>query len=174
MCTFSCKIKFSVRSSRKCNIALKKITDDAVGTADHKINRFFVIFVMSCTHGIFKVIIIIVFSAQHADTALCKEGIRLICLLFGDHQDVCALREVQGTVKACCSRSYDNDVVIFFHFLCPRTGDAGFSFRFGLCFLFCDYTTRHVRCQDTCVYYCKGVRKYAGKGIQTGNVVGQS
>lgn len=43
-----------------------------------------------------------------------------------------------------------------------------------LCFLFCDYTTRHVRCQDTCVYYCKGVRKYAGKGIQTENVVGQS
>lgn len=27
-----------------------------------------------------------------------------------------------------------------------------------LCFLFCDYTTRHVGCQDTCVYYCKGER----------------
>ena len=134
MCTFSGKIKFSVRSSRKCNIALKKITDDAVGAADHKINRFFVIFVMSCTHGIFKVIIIIVFSAQHADTALCKERIRLIRFLFGDHQDVCALREVQGTVKARCSCSYDNDVVIFFHFLCPRAGDAGFSFGFGFVF----------------------------------------
>ena len=31
----------------------------------------------------------------------------------------------------------------------------GFVF---LCFLICDYTTRHVRCQDTCVYYCKGER----------------
>ena len=31
----------------------------------------------------------------------------------------------------------------------------GFVF---LCFLICDYTTRHVRCQDTYVYWCKEIR----------------
>ena len=92
---------------------------------------------MARAHGIFKVIIIIFFSSEHADTALCQKGVGLIRLLFGQHQYFHSGRQIQCTVETCGSCSYDNDIVIFFHFCFLVPVDAGFSVGFCI-FMFSD------------------------------------
>ena len=75
VCTFSCKCKLAILCTHKIYISPQQITDDIVGTSDHQIDRSFIIFIMPCTHGVFKIVLVIIFTTQHADTALCQKRI---------------------------------------------------------------------------------------------------
>ena len=68
---------------------------------------------------------------------LCQKGVGLIRLLFGQHQYFHSGRQIQCTVETCGSCSYDNDIVIFFHFCFLVPVDAGFSVGFCI-FMFSD------------------------------------
>ena len=75
MCTFSGECKLAVFIALENNIMSEKITDNAVGAPDHEFHSFFIVFVVTCTHGILEVVLIIPLTAEHTDAALCKEGV---------------------------------------------------------------------------------------------------
>ena len=128
MCAFSGECEFAICITFEGDIVADEIADDAVGTADHEVYGFFVVFVMACTHGVFKIVVIVFFSAEHADSALCKKGIRLVCLLFCDHQNFHPGRQIQSAVKPCGSGSYYYGVVIFIHFFILLPDNPDFPF----------------------------------------------
>ena len=143
MCSLSGKCQISQTIPCKIHMITQKISDNIIGAADHQIYCPFIILIMSCPHGIFKIIFIVIFAAQHTDSALCQEWIWLVCLLLGDKQDFRFLRKVQRTVQSGCPCSHNNDIIMFFHL----------SFLTS-CLIFvclCNYTPRIYRCQDTCI-----------------------
>ena len=75
MCTFSGECKLAVLIALEGDVMADKIADNAVGASDHEFHSFFIVFVVTCTHGILEVVLIIPLTAKHTDAALCKEGV---------------------------------------------------------------------------------------------------
>ena len=148
VCTFSCKCKLAILCTHKIYISPQQITDDIVGTSDHQIDRSFIIFIMPCTHGVFKIVLIIIFTTQHADTALCQKRIWQIRPLLCKHQNFFSFWKIQGTVKTCRSGTYNNGIIIFIHFLIPLSCH-GFVLPWATLYYWSLHVSRHLY-----IFYC--------------------
>ena len=61
---------------------------------NHDVNTLSVIFIMACTHGIFKIGSIIFFIRKHTDPPLCQHGITFRHIPLTDHQYSHGFRQI--------------------------------------------------------------------------------
>ena len=82
MCSFLCIGKTSVFVSLKFHTISDQIIDDIPAATDHDIDTFLAVFIMTGTHRILKIGIIVVLVPQYTDTALCQHRITGFELCF--------------------------------------------------------------------------------------------
>jgi len=70
---------------------------------------------MPCLHGVLKIAFIVVFGTQDTDPALCQKGIAVFRVLFGNHCDFHAFRQLQRTEQPGRPCAYDYNICFFFH-----------------------------------------------------------
>lgn len=82
----------------------------------HTVNRGGVVFVVSRTHSIFKIALIVVLVHKAADSALGKVAVRLVGGILADNKNFSVPRQIERAVEPRNARAYDNYVVILIKF----------------------------------------------------------
>ena len=116
MSTLSCKCKL-ITVMFKFNTITDKFLCNLLRWTYHDLNRSLVILIMTCFHSIFKKSVKITIIPEHTHTALCKKWVALICLILCNNQHICILRKMKCTKQSCCSRSYYDNICLFYHFI---------------------------------------------------------
>ena len=110
------KLQSAIRVSREIHAVTHQLLYDRLRRADHTVDRFLPVLVVSRLHRIFKKCVIIRWILQHADASLRQIGITLSDILLRDHKNLSVRRQMKRCKTSCYSGPYYDNVITLFHF----------------------------------------------------------
>ena len=115
MSSLARRSKRAVGISGKVDADCDKLGNHFARASYHTFNCVGVVQVMTCTHSVVEVRLVIVLALQHTYSALCKITVALLGRALADYKYLFILRQVKSGKKSGNARTDDNNVVFIKH-----------------------------------------------------------